>query len=80
MKTLFLCIALWNTIVAAINVLVLPRFLPPEAFAYMTPASQFLPIFIPLIISFYCGRSQSGLLGKVRQWFVASRISYESER
>jgi len=50
MRMLWLGMALWNTIVAAINVTALPLFFPPEAMAYVTPLSQMLPIAIPFVL------------------------------
>jgi hypothetical protein len=50
MKTILLAIACWNTIVALINVFVLPLFTAPEVLVYITPLSQILPVAIPLML------------------------------
>jgi hypothetical protein len=49
MKKLFLAIACWDTIVAIVNIFILPRFLAAEVITY-TAASQILPIVIPLLL------------------------------
>lgn len=53
MKKLFIGIAIWNTIVALINAFVLPLYMSEEMLVFITPKSQLLPIFIPLIIAFW---------------------------
>jgi len=50
LRKALLGLAAWNTVVAAINVLVLPLFAPAEAMVYVTPTSQVLPIIIPLVL------------------------------
>lgn len=51
MRIIFLLIALWNTIMAFINMMVLPLFLSAEVMMLVTPVSQLLPIYIPLCIA-----------------------------
>lgn len=48
---LFLAIAVWDTLVAAFDVIVLPRVYSPDMLIYMTPVSQLLPIAICLTIA-----------------------------
>ena len=50
MRFLWLGLALWNTIVAAINIAVLPLFVTPDAMVYVTQTSQLLPVAIPLVL------------------------------
>jgi|GEM_PF-2664290 hypothetical protein len=50
MKTILLAIACWNTVVALINVFILPLFTAPEMLVYITPLSQILPVAIPLLL------------------------------
>ncbi len=50
MKKIWISLALWNTLVALINVTVLPHYFTAEEMKYVTPTSQLLPIFIPLVL------------------------------
>ncbi len=50
MRTICLLVALWNIIVASINVALLPRFFPSESLVYMTSTSQITPVLIPLLL------------------------------
>ncbi len=71
MKKLFLAIACWNTMVAIVNIFILPRFLAAEMITY-TAASQILPIVIPLLLwmAITC-KKQIG-------WFVNGLIKAEA--
>lgn len=55
MRKLLVGLAVWNTAVAAVNVFVLPLFVPAEAMVYVTPTSQVLPVVIPLVLSALIG-------------------------
>lgn len=70
MRQIFLVIAVWNTLVAIINVTVLPHFVPAEAMVYVTPMSQLLPIFIPIVLSSVSSSSGSNTFGELRSVFL----------
>lgn len=50
---LLLGLAIWNSLVAAINVTLWPRMLAPEALIFMTPTAQLLPIALLLLLAAY---------------------------
>ena len=70
MNFLFIAIALWNTVVAAINVFVLPQYLPSEAMVYVTPTSQLLPIAIPIAISMLLPSEVKLTFNELRSKFI----------
>ncbi len=49
-RTIFLALACWNTAVAVVNTTVLPWLEGPGITGLMTPASQVIPVAIPLMV------------------------------